>query len=149
VQKRLVAIGVLLLCLAACHEARNGKRATAAIVGAWVVKMPDAPFPLHMFVFHADGTVEQSNPDSGDPSTSDSNLMGGWRSAGEEYQGNLVEITADRVTHKFASRGEIAFELKVTGNAFTGTASAVFFDATGRRIKGPIRVQMEGDRVQP
>jgi hypothetical protein len=76
-------------------------------------------------------------------------LAVGWRSAGEEYQGNLVEITADRVTHKFASRGEIAFELKVTGNAFTGTASAVFFDATGRRIKGPIRVQMEGDRVQP
>jgi hypothetical protein len=145
VQKRLVAIGVLVLCLAACHEALNGKGSAAAIVGAWVVKIPDAPFPLQMFVFHSDGTVEQSNPDSGDPNTSDSNLMGGWRWAGDEYQGNLVEITADRVSHKFASRGQISFELKVTGNAFAGTARATFFDASGRRIKGPIRVGMKGN----
>jgi hypothetical protein len=100
VQKRLVAIGVLVLCLAACHQTGNGKGSAAAVVGAWVVTIPDAPFPLHMFVFHSDGTVEQSNPDAGDPNTSDSNLMGGWRSVGDEYQGNLVEIAADRVTDK-------------------------------------------------
>lgn len=149
VQKRLVAIGLLSLCLAGCHEAFSGKGSDAAIVGAWVVKIPDAPFPLHMFVFHSDGTVEQSNPDSGDPNTSDSNLMGAWRSVGDDYQGNLVEITADRATHKFASRGEISFELTVTGNAFDGTASATFFDPSGRRIRGPVRVGMKGERVQP
>jgi hypothetical protein len=52
-------------------------------VGAWIVKIPDAPVPLHMFVFHSDGTVEQSDPDAGDPNSSDNNLMGAWRADGQ------------------------------------------------------------------
>jgi hypothetical protein len=56
------------------RQARNGQGAPPDIVGAWIVTIPDAPFPLHTFVFHSDGTVEQSNPDAGDPNTSDSNL---------------------------------------------------------------------------
>ena len=147
-KKRLAAIGVLALCAASCHEAPNGQAAAPGIVGAWVVRIPDAPFPLHMFVFHSDGTVEQSNPDAGDPNTSDSNLMGTWRSAGDEYRGKLVEITADRTTRQVATRGEILFDLKVSGNTFDGTASATFFDVSGRQIRGPIRVRMEGERVQ-
>jgi hypothetical protein len=101
------------------------------------------------FCFHSDGTIEQSNPDAGDPNTSDSNLMGAWRIINDEYRGRVVEITADRTTRKFATRGEISFELKVNGNSFDGTASATFFDANGRQIKGPIQVRMEGERVQP
>jgi hypothetical protein len=69
---------------------------------------------MHMVAFHSfhsDGTVEQSNPEAGDPNASDSNLMGAW--------------------------------------TFDGTASATFFDASGRQIRGPIRVRMEGERVQP
>jgi hypothetical protein len=108
---RLAAIGVLALCLASCHEAPKGQ-VSSGIVGAWVVKIPDAPFPMHMFVFHSDGTVEQSNPDAGDPNASDSNLMGAWRAVGDEYRGKLVEITADRTTRQFATRGEISFELR-------------------------------------
>ena len=69
-QKRLLAIGIVALCLMGYHE--------TPIVGAWVVTIPGAPFPVHMFVFHSDGTVEQSNPDAGDPSASDSNLAGAW-----------------------------------------------------------------------
>jgi hypothetical protein len=149
VQKGLAAISVLALCLASCHEAPHGQGVSPGIVGAWVVKIPDAPFPLHMFVFHSDGTVEQSNPDAGDPNTSDSSLMGAWRSVGDEYRGKLVEITADRTTRQFATRGEISFELKVSGNTFDGTASAAFFDASGHQIRGPLRVRMEGERVQP
>jgi hypothetical protein len=145
---RLAAIGVLALCLASCHEAPNGQ-VSSGIVGAWVVKIPDAPFPMHMFVFHSDGTVEQSNPDAGDPNASDSNLMGAWRAVGDEYRGKLVEITADRTTRQFATRGEITFALKVSRDTFDGTASATFFDASGRQIRGPIRVRMEGQRVQP
>jgi hypothetical protein len=114
-----------------------------------VVKIPDAPFPMHMFVFHSDGTVEQSNPDAGDPNASDSNLMGAWRAVGDEYRGKLVEITADRTTRQFATRGEITFALKVSRDTFDGAASATFFDASGRQIRGPIRVRMEGERVQP
>jgi hypothetical protein len=142
-------MGVAALCLAGCHEAPNDRGAAAGIVGAWVVKIPDAPFPLHMFVFHSDGTVEQSNPDAGDASTSDSNLMGAWRAVGDEYRGKVVEITADRTTRQFASRGEISFELKVRGDTLDGTASATFFDASGHQIRRPTQVRMEGERVQP
>jgi hypothetical protein len=75
--------------------------------------------------------------------------MGLWRAVGDEYRGKVVEITADRTTRQFATRGEISFELKVSGNTFDGTASATFFDASGRQIRGPIQVRMEGERVQP
>lgn len=102
-----------------------------------------------MFVFHSDGTVEQSNPDAGDPSTSDSNLMGGWRPDGDGYRGKVVEITADRTSRQFAARGEISFALKVSGNTFGGMASATFFDASGHLIRGPVQVKMEGERVLP
>ncbi len=147
--ERLAAIGVMALCLAGCGEGTHGRGVPPGIVGAWLVTIPDAPFPQHMFVFHSDGTVEQSNPDAGDPNTSDSNLMGAWRAVGEEYRGKLVEVTADRITRRFATRGEITFELKVEGNALAGTASARFFDAAGREIRAPVQVRMQGERVQP
>jgi hypothetical protein len=86
---------------------------------------------------------------SADPNTSDSNLMGAWRADGDGYRGKLVEITADRTTRQFAARGEIDFTLKVSGNAFEGMASATFFDPSQRRIKGPVEVKMEGERVLP
>jgi hypothetical protein len=118
-------------------------------VGAWLVRIPDAPFPLHMFIFHADGTVEQSNPDAGDPNTSDSNLMGAWRRDADGYKGKLVEVTADRVTHQFASRGEISFAVSIRDNSLTGTARATFFDPSGHPVKGPVEVSMTGERVAP
>ena len=113
------------------------------------MKAPEAPFPLHMFVFHSDGTVQQSNPDAGDPNTSDSDLMGAWRPNGDGFKGRLVEITADRTTHQFVSRGEISFTVKVSGNAFSGTASAVFYDANGQQVRGPLQARLEGERVSP
>ena len=146
--KMLGATGVALLCLTGC-DARHGQGASPDLVGVWIVKIPDAPFPLHMFVFHTDGTVEQSNPDAGDPATSDSNLMGAWRADGDGYRGRLVEIAADRTSHQFAARGEISFALKVNGNTFGGTAIATFFDASDHRIRVPVRVNMEGKRLLP
>lgn len=147
--KCLAVMLIATLCGAGCQAAHNNPAPAAAIVGAWLVNIPDAPFPLHMFVFHADGTVEQSNPDAGDPRTSDSNLMGAWRTDGDGYAGRVVEITADRTTHQFASRGEISFAVKLSGNRFKGTASARFFDPAGRQIEGPIQVAMAGERVMP
>ena len=144
-QKTLGAVGIVALCLAGCQESHNA----TDVVGAWVVKIPDAPFPMHMFVFHSDGTVEQSNPDAGDPNNSDSNLMGAWRADGGEYKGKVVEITADRTTRQLAGRGEISFALKVSGNTFGGMASATMFDAQGRQVRGPILVSLEGERVLP
>lgn len=102
-----------------------------------------------MFVFHADGTMQQANPDAGDPNTSDSNGMGAWVSVADGIKGKFVEITADRTTRQFVSRGEISFLIKVNRNAFSGTASAIFYDAKGLRLRGPLPATLEGQRVVP
>src|SRR5579862_5754851 len=89
-----LVLGVFAISLGSgCHSRSRGH---APIVGTWIVKAPQAPFPLHLFVFHSDGTVEQSNPDAGDPGTSDSNAMGVWVTAGAEIKGKIVEVTAER-----------------------------------------------------
>jgi hypothetical protein len=49
-----------------CSTVSSGSRAVNPIVGAWLVKEPAAPFPYHMYVFNADGTMQQANPDAGD-----------------------------------------------------------------------------------
>jgi hypothetical protein len=140
---------VVALGLAGCQQFPDERSGSASIVGAWIVKIPDAPFPVHMFVFHSDGTVEQSNPDAGDAATSDSNLMGAWRRDRDGFKGRLVEVTADRTTHRLATRGEISFDVRVSGNRFRGVASAVFFGADGQRVRGPSQASMEGERVLP
>lgn len=149
-QRRLISacLGATLLCMAACRGTHR-EETTPAIVGTWIVSIPDAPFPIHMFVFHADGTVVQSNPEAGDPKTSDSNLMGVWVPDGEAFKGRLVEITADRDTHEFVSRGDITFRLTVSGNALKGTASAVFHDANWQQVGIPIQVTLNGQRILP
>jgi hypothetical protein len=149
VKTAVTSLGLIVLWLTACHQAPGGSNPSPSIVGAWIVRVPEAPFPLHMFVFHSDGTVEQSNPDAGDPDTSDSNLMGAWRQDGDGFKGKLVELTADRTTHHLLSRGEISLALTVSGNAFSGTAQAVFYDANGQRVRGPLQATLEGERVLP
>lgn len=146
-----LTLGIMIaLCLvAACHRASSDQHGPDAIVGTWVVAIPQAPFPLHMFAFHPDGTVQQSNPDAGDPNASDSSAMGVWLRDGDAIKGKLVEITADRSTRQFVSRGEISFSLQVHGDAFSGTASAVFVDASERRVRGPVQATLEAKRVLP
>jgi len=56
---------------------------------------------------------------------------------------------ADRTTRQFVSRGEISFTIQVNGEAFNGTATAVFFDADGRQIRRSQEVTLEGRRVTP
>lgn len=143
------SLGLLVLWLTGCQQAPSANSPSPAIVGAWIVRASEAPFPLHMFVFHSDGTVQQSNPDAGDPDTSDSNLMGAWLADGDGFKGKVVEITADRTTHQFVSRGEISFALKVSGNTFSGTARAVFYDLNGHQVRGPLQARLEGERVRP
>ncbi len=102
-----------------------------------------------MFVFHSDGTLQQSNPDAGDPNTSDSNGLGVWVTDAGRIKGKFVEVTADRNTRRFVSRGEISFLIQVNGDALSGTASAVFFDAEGRQLRGPLAATLQGQRVIP
>jgi hypothetical protein len=149
--RSLTVLGVAALCLSlqACRQVSSGKNNSSPIVGTWFVKIPEAPFHYHMFVFNSDGTMQQANPDAGDPGTSDSNGLGVWALDGDKIKGKFVEITADRTTHQFVSRGEISFSIKVSGNAFSGTASAMFYDAEGRQIRGPTPATLEGQRVVP
>jgi hypothetical protein len=146
---RTLGVAALCLSLAACRSVSPGKGDSPAIVGTWFVKIPEAPFRYHMFVFHSDGTIEQSNPDAGDPNTSDSNGMGAWATDGDRIKGRFVEIAADRTTRQFVSRGEISFLIQVNGNAFSGTASAIFYDAEGRPLRAPLAATLEGQRVLP
>lgn len=143
-----IGVGLAALCLgsAACDRVSGDRR---PIVGTWVVKTPEAPFPYHMFVVGADGTMQQGNPDAGDPNTSDSDGMGVWVEDGGRIKGKFVEITADRTTRQFVSRGEISSSLDVQGDAFRGTASANFYDAQGRKLRGQMAATLEGQRVVP
>jgi hypothetical protein len=84
--------------------------------------------------------------------TTTSWALGGLMANG--YRGKVVEITADRTSRQFAARGEISFVLKVSGNTFGGMASATFFDAGGRRIRGPVQSEWRAngycrDRTRP
>jgi hypothetical protein len=149
VQSTIAMVGIIAMAtgLAGCR-AISDNRAASPIVGAWIVKMPEAPFPLHMFIFHSDGTVQQSNPDAGDANTSDSSALGAWQPDAEGIKGKIVEITADRTTHKFASRVDISFSIKVSGDEFIGNASATFYDEKGSHLRGPVLVSLTGARVK-
>ena len=133
-----------LLCAGCGRE-----RAYPPVVGTWLVRIPEAPFSDHLFTFHADGTVIQANPDAGDPNSSDSNLMGAWTTSGPVVRGKLVEITADRESRKFLSRGEISIELKVVADTLKGTAEARFFDREDHLVRGPIQATLSGRRIVP
>lgn len=139
----VMAAGALLL--AATSASARPVRST--VVGTWLIEEPAAPFPLHMYVFNADGTMQQANPDAGDPQTSDSDGKGVWAMRGDHVIGKWVEILADRTTRKLAGRGELSFDLLVTGNRLTGTARFVQFDAAGQQVQAYPPDQLTGSRV--
>ena len=72
--------------------------------------------------------MQQSNPDPGDPNSSDSNGMGVWVRDGDAIKGKFVEVTADRMTRQFVSRGEISFRIEVNGDALIGAANAILVE---------------------
>lgn len=146
--KYVLAAAVFSLMLTGCSGIPAKDGVAHRIVGAWFVRMPQAPFQYHMLIFNADGTVVQSNPDAGDPHTSDSNGMGAWVSDGNRIVGKFVEVTADRTTRAFVSRGEIAFRIDVEGDSIKGAGSARFYDVNGAINGGPVAFTLSGARVQ-
>lgn len=138
---RIVAT-TALLSIGACEQASGPD----PVVGAWLVHDSKAPFPMQMYVFNADGTMQQANPDAGDAQASDSDGKGIWASDGRHVRGKWVEIMADRATHRFTGRGEYSFEISVSGNTFGGTAAMNLFDANGRSIV-VIPTTLTGERV--
>jgi hypothetical protein len=100
-----------------------------------------------MYVFNADGTMQQANPDAGDPTTSDSDGKGIWIADGSRVRGKWMEITADRATRKFVSRGELPFDIQVTGDTFAGTLSARFYDPNGKLLQDFPAAPLSGKRL--
>jgi hypothetical protein len=118
------------------------------IVGAWLVHDPNAPFPYHMYVFNADGTMQQANPDAGDSHGSDSDGKGIWIASGERIKGKWVEVIADRATHQFAGRLEISYEITVSGDTYTATETVRSYDAAGNLAASPATpAKLVGKRV--
>jgi hypothetical protein len=143
----LILLAVSTLGLLGCTRG-NTDRTANPIVGTWFVKDPGAPFPYHMYVFNADGTMQQANPDAGDPHSSDSDGKGIWVTDGERIKGKWVEVIADRASHKFTGRAEISYDVKVNANTFAGTITASSYDAGGTLTEGPTTpTRLEGKRV--
>jgi hypothetical protein len=91
--------------------------------------------------------LQQANPDAGDSATSDSDGKGIWIADGSRIRGKWLEITADRITHKFASRGEIPFEIQVAGDTFAGTRNARFYDPNGKLVRDFPASPINGKRL--
>jgi hypothetical protein len=144
----LVLAAVSILESTGCSSITGANNSINPIVGAWLVKDLGAPFPYHMYVFNADGTMQQANPDAGDPHTSDSDGKGVWVADGTKIKGKWMEVTADRATHKYSGRTEITYDIKVNGDNFIGTLSARAYDINDTLSEGPTRpTTLEGKRV--
>lgn len=102
---------------------------------------------MHMYVFNADGTMQQANPDAGDAHGSDSDGKGLWVADGSRIRGKWVEVMADRDTHKFTGRGEYSFELSVSGDHLSGSGTMHLFDSANVP-GGAIPTAFSGERVK-
>lgn len=140
-------LGIVLPAVSTIQRSEAASRPSASVVGAWFVSAPDAPFAHHMFVFHDDGTMEQSNPDAGDTATSDSAGFGEWTLRSGTVAGRFGEVKAVRGSGAYAGSGVVTFTLLVRGDRFAGGASAEFFDAAGRHVAGPLVTSLSGERV--
>lgn len=134
--------------LAAPHAANAADTNPHAIVGVWFVDAVDAPFEPHLFTFHSDQTMLSSNPDAGDPQTSDSDGMGPWAAHGDAHiVGAFEEINADRDTHQFVSRLRVEYSVSIRGDTFTGPATATYFEPDGSLLQGPFPATLNGSRI--
>lgn len=107
------------------------------IVGTWIVHDPNAPFPYHLYVFSADGTMHQANPDAGDPRMSDSDGKGVWQARGDGVAVKWVELAADRTTHQYTGRLELTMRITVKGDSLTAFETVKVFDANGAAAPAP------------
>lgn len=84
---RVLGVIFSVLGLQACSTLPSKNSNPNPVVGAWFVKDIHAPFPYHMYVFNADGTMQQANPDAGDPHASDSDGKGIWVADDDRIKG--------------------------------------------------------------
>ena len=139
----LALVGASLLAGGAVAAGRGDD----GIVGVWIVNHTSAPFPYHMYVFNADGTMQQANPDAGNERRSDSDAKGVWAIRRGHVVGKWVEISADRATHRYSGRGELSYDIVVKGDRLTGSGSFKGYDPAGKLTVGPLPAPFTGERV--
>ncbi len=120
-----------------CDRARVDTARAHPIAGTWLVHDPNAPFPTHLCVFNRDGTMQQANPDAGDPRTSDSDRKGVWSARSRDVEARWVALMADRATHQYSGRLEVTMQISVTGDSLAASEVATLFDATRAPVPAP------------
>jgi hypothetical protein len=118
------------------------------ITGAWYVDTVGAPFVPHGITFHDDGTLDLTNPDAAEATNSSSAGMGSWTWIPliNGARGRFFEVNADKTTNMFTSILIVTFEFRVTGNTFTGPATARYYDGNQNLIAGPFPATLKGQR---
>jgi hypothetical protein len=120
---------------------------TESIVGTWRVKTVGAPFPYHMFAFHGDGTMHQTNPPAGNTETSDTAGLGVWEARGKKIKARFEEFRLDFKTGE-VTRGVIDCTITVKGDELTGDCDFNIYNvADGSHVGGPHHATLEGERV--
>jgi hypothetical protein len=125
-----VAFAASGLFSARIAKANSSHEEESPVVGVWEVRVGGAPFSPHLFTFHSDHTFLSANPDAGDPNTSDSDGEGVWEGR-DTVRGIFKEYNADRTTHKFVSILTVTYTITVTGDTFSGDATATVTDPDG------------------
>ncbi|MBK7908694.1 MAG: hypothetical protein IPJ78_19395 [Gemmatimonadetes bacterium] len=144
----LPVLAAVALSTLGCDRPREEAAPVPPIVGTWLVHDPNAPFPYHLYVFNADGTMHQANPDAGNPRTSDSDGKGVWAVRGDHIEGKWVELSADRATHQYAGRLELTMRITVRGDSLTATETVQVFDAAGAPAPAPATpTPLSGTRI--
>jgi hypothetical protein len=124
-------------------EATKGK----GVVGAWYVDTIGAPFAPHGITFHADGTLDLTNPDAAEATNSSSAGMGSWVAFGkDEVRGQFFEVNADKGTNQFTTLLVVKFEIKVSDLTFRGPANASYYDGNRNLVNGPFPAMLRGQR---
>ena len=121
------------------------------ITGTWYVDTVGAPFVPHGMIFHDDGTLGLTNPDAAEATNSSSAGMGSWAwvllpSGGRGARGRFFEVNADKATNQFTSILVVTFEFVVSGDTFTGPATARYYDGNRNLIAGPFPATLRGQR---
>jgi hypothetical protein len=120
---------------------------THSLIGTWRVKTVGAPTPYHMFAFHSDGTMQQSNPPAGNTQTSDTAGMGVWAEQKGKLKARFEEFRMS-FEDGAITRGVIDFDLKVSGDSLSGSCVFNIYDPeSGEHVKGPLKATLAGQRV--
>jgi len=102
-------------------------RYTSPAIGAWVGDVHGAQYEPHLYLFHADGTMEGTNPQrvqerADGTGVNDSVAFGVWHMERGRVVGKFLELNANQVTHKPAPTLTVVFSLSVSRDRITGTA---------------------------